>query len=739
MLTMRARRFLKKIRRKLTINGNEAIGFDKSNVECYNCHKRGHFARECRAPRNQDTKHKESTRRSVPVETPDSIALVSCDGLGGYDWSDQVKEGPNYALMAFTSLNSDTKKGLGYESYNSVPPPYTRNFMPSKPNLSYTSIDEFIDKPVAENTKSSKKETKAIKKNSDAPVIKEWVSDDEDEDVAQPNIVKKTVKPIIVKKEFTYPYAKKNIVPRAVLMKSGLVLVNTARQVNAAHPKTTVNTARSMTYLSKTAHLTVKRPIYKNTTFKNSNINQKVNTVRSKNVKTGRPKAVVNAIKGNLVNAVKASAYYKEFNGGYVAFGGNPKGGKITGKDHKVKVIRCGNETEFKNREMNQFCEMKGIMRQFSVARTPQQNGVVERRNMTLIEAARTMLTDSKLTTTFWPEAVNTACYVPFVSPVTILNTKDHLGKFDGKVDEGFFIGYSLNNKAFRVFNSRTWIVEGNLHIRFSENTPNVVGSRTNWLFDIDALTRTMNYEPIVAEKEMNVNSTNNVNTISSTVNAAGLNRVNVVGELLFDPGMPDWKMSTLNHLMCMSYTDVAQVANAARNYKIIHERDDDDTERLDKRRVVIGISRPLSSVVTGTTIIITTVMGQTGEVVVTTIAATTTTLWKAYKQAKGGDAWLINVTWADFKKLFFLQFFPRAEQERLKREYHSIGQTNTETSTEFMQRFLRLVGFLGAAAGTEEEQAKNFQWGLCRSTLNHLMCMSYTDVAQVANAALNY
>nr|GFB45601.1 zinc finger, CCHC-type, retrotransposon Gag domain protein [Tanacetum cinerariifolium] len=93
----------------------------------------------------------------------------------------------------------------------------------------------------------------------------------------------------------------------------------------------------------------------------------------------------------------------------------------------------------------------------------------------------------------------------------------------------------------------------------------------------------------------------------------------------------------------------------------------------------------------------------------------------------------------ADFKKLFFLQFFPRAEQERLKREYHSIRQTNTETSTEFMQRFLRLAGFLGAAAGIEEEQAKNFQRGFRRSTLNHLMCMSYTDVAQVANAARNY
>nr|GFC00586.1 hypothetical protein [Tanacetum cinerariifolium] len=85
------------------------------------------------------------------------------------------------------------------------------------------------------------------------------------------------------------------------------------------------------------------------------------------------------------------------------------------------------------------------------------------------------------------------------------------------------------------------------------------------------------------------------------------------------------------------------------------------------------------------------------------------------------------------------LAVYKRAEQERLKREYHSILQTDTETSTEFMQHFFRLAGFLEAAAGTEEEQAKNFQWGLRRSTLNHLMCIQFTDVAQVANAARNY
>ncbi|GKD17620.1 ribonuclease H-like domain-containing protein, partial [Tanacetum coccineum] len=107
MLTMWARRFLKNTGRKLTVNDNETIGFDKSKVEYYNCHKRGHFARECRAPINQDNKNKESSRRSVSVETSTSTVLVSCDGLSGYNWSDQAEEGPNYALMAFSSSSPD--------------------------------------------------------------------------------------------------------------------------------------------------------------------------------------------------------------------------------------------------------------------------------------------------------------------------------------------------------------------------------------------------------------------------------------------------------------------------------------------------------------------------------------------------------------------------------------------------------------------------------------------------------
>ncbi|GJR54462.1 putative ribonuclease H-like domain-containing protein [Tanacetum coccineum] len=93
----------------------------------------------------------------------------------------------------------------------------------------------------------------------------------------------------------------------------------------------------------------------------------------------------------------------------------------------------------------------------------------------------------------------------PFGCPVTILNTLDPLGKFDEKADEGFFFGYSINSKAFRVFNTRTRKVEENLQINFLENKPNVVGSGPNWLFDIDLLTNPMNYEPVQQSSKMHV------------------------------------------------------------------------------------------------------------------------------------------------------------------------------------------------------------------------------------------
>nr|GFA46408.1 retrovirus-related Pol polyprotein from transposon TNT 1-94 [Tanacetum cinerariifolium] len=202
----------------------------------------------------------------------------------------------------------------------------------------------------------------------------------------------------------------------------------------------------------------------------------------------------------------------------------------------KVKIIRCDNGTEFKNSALNKFDRVKGIKREFSIPRTPQQNGIAERKNRTLIEAARTLLVDLLLPIPFWAKVVNTACYVqnrvlvtkphnktpyellhgklpsigftrPFGCLVTILNTLDPLGKFHGKVDEGFLVGYSVCIKALRVFNSRTHIVQETLHVNFIENKPNVIGSSSAWLFDIDSLSQTINYQPVIAENQSNTHA----------------------------------------------------------------------------------------------------------------------------------------------------------------------------------------------------------------------------------------
>ncbi|GKB01725.1 putative ribonuclease H-like domain-containing protein [Tanacetum coccineum] len=663
--------------------------------------------------------------------------------------------------------------------------------MPLKPDLSFSGLEEFTNEPIV---------TKPVVETSEAKASLDKPKAVDCKKVNQKQF--QNTKPIWNNAQrvnyqnfakMSYPCAKKNIVPRAVLMKSGLVSVNTARQVNAAHTKTTVNAARPMSYLSKTAHSTVKRPIHKNTTFKNSNFNQRVNTVKDKNVNTvrpkavvnaARPKAVVNAVKGNNVNAVKASACwvwkpktkvldhvskhnsasitlkkfdyvdaqgrsksdqgvidsgcsrhmtgnmsyltdYKEINGGYVAFGGTkayedacksrmkimltdeskvllkvprknnmysvdlknivPKGGltclfaKATSNESELWHRRLGH-INFKTMnklvkgnlvrglpsklfENNQTCvacqkgkqhrascksktvssisqplhmlhmdlfgptfvkslmkkmyclvvtddysrfswvfflatkdETSGILKSFitgvenlidqmvkviSVARTPQQNGVAERKNRTLIEAARTMLADSKLPTTFWAEVVNTACYVqnrvlvtkphnktpyelflgrkpalgfirPFGCPVTILNTIDHLGKFDGNQSNG-----NASTKACDdAGKDRMEKVPGKDYILlplwtadlpFSQSVKSSPDAGFKPLGDDEKkVTEKPGKEGVNPSKEderddqvkdASVNNTNNVN-------AANTNKVNVVGrkariELPDDSNMP--------------------------------------------------------------------------------------------------------------------------------------------------------------------------------------------------------
>nr|GEY65988.1 hypothetical protein [Tanacetum cinerariifolium] len=418
MLTMRARRFLKKTGRKLTVNGNETIGFDKS---------------------------KESSRRSVHVETSTSTALVSCYGLGGYDWSDQGEEGPNYALMAFLSSSSKSEyapKPLQH----SIP---TAVLTQSKP-VSNTAVRPVsavlpyipVTRPRNANQVVTKSKSPIRRQLTRNPSSRTNISPPRVNAVQDPVLPDESQVLLRVPRENNiYNVNLKNIIPSGDL--TCLFAKVTLNESNLWHRRP--KTKNSISIPLHLLHMDLFGPTF---------------------VKSLKKKMYCLVVTDDysrftcvffLATKDETSGILKSFTTGIENL-----------VDHKVKVIRCDNETKFKNREMNQFCQMKGILRQFSVARTPQQNGVDKRRNRTLIEAASTMLSDSKLPTTFWAEVV-TVCYV-----------KNRI-------------------KAFKVFNSRTRIVEENLHIRFSESTPNVVGSVPDWLFDIDALTRTMSYEPIVA------------------------------------------------------------------------------------------------------------------------------------------------------------------------------------------------------------------------------------------------
>nr|GEX33160.1 hypothetical protein [Tanacetum cinerariifolium] len=307
--------------------------------------------------------------------------------------------------------------------------------------------------------------------------------------------------------------------PRAVLMNTGLRPLNNDRPVNTAHPKATVYSARLMSHFSKSAQST-------------GNPHLKL-----------QEKGVIDS--GCSWQTTRNMSYlfeYKETDGGYVAFGGDLNGGKITCKGKIITDTEC----------------------------------VVLSPNFKLLDESQVLLRVPRKN----------------MYSVDLKNVAPLGGKFDGKDDEGFFVGYFMNSKAFRVFNSRTRIVEETLHINFLENKPNVAGSGTTWLFDTDRLTKSMNYKPVVAgnqsngsagkdspgdgfkpsreeekkdsedlmnednevlstketrvnqEKDANINNINNINTVSPTANATSIKDNTVVEDIVYrcadDPNMPN-------------------------------------------------------------------------------------------------------------------------------------------------------------------------------------------------------
>nr|GEU43555.1 retrovirus-related Pol polyprotein from transposon TNT 1-94 [Tanacetum cinerariifolium] len=408
MLTMRARRFLQKTGRNLGDNRPTSMCFDMSKVECYNCHKKGHFARECRSP-------KDSKRN------------------GSYDWSYQAEEEPaNYALMAFSSSSSSSdietneKHGLGYFSsksdyescspsslsdrsqpsggYHAVPSPITGTFMPPKPTLFFHTA------PIAVETDHS---TFTVQLSSSKPA--------QDLGNNKHNA------------SLTHKIPPKHMVPAAVLTQSKPVSITAIRPVSAAVPKIMVTRPRLAHPIVTKSKSPIRRHITRSPSPKTSNLPPRVTAAQALMVFF-------------LATKDGTSPILKTF---------------ITGLENqlslKVKMIRSDNGTEFKNSDLNQFYGMKGIKREFSVPRTPQQNGIAERKNKTLIEAARTMLNRVLVTKPhnktpyelLHGRTPSIGFMRPFGCPVTILITLDSLGKFKRKVDEGFLVGYSINNAAF--------------------------------------------------------------------------------------------------------------------------------------------------------------------------------------------------------------------------------------------------------------------------------------------------
>nr|GEV17294.1 putative ribonuclease H-like domain-containing protein [Tanacetum cinerariifolium] len=415
MLTMRARRFLKRTKQNLGANGTDTIGFDLSKVECYNCHRRGHFARECRSPR--DNRNKKATGRLVPTEAHQVLQ----DKIISHEFDDSVPKSPvndRYKIV---------------ERYHVVPHPYTRTFMPSKPDL------VFNDAPNASET------------------VTNVISDSEDE--IEIESVPKQKEPSFV------PTSEHVKTPRESVKK-------------VKHPKKTKNL--STTHQKSRGH---KNSWNKKACFVCKRLNHLI-----KDCDYYEKQMTLNNLMEDMLHleGILEVVRFQE---------------KLP--DENYVLLRVPRENNMYNVDLKNVVPSGDLTCLFAKATLDESN--LWHRRLGHIN----FKTMNKLA-----EAVNTAYYVqnrvlvikphnkipyelllgrshsigfmrPFRCHVTILNTLDPLGKFNGKADEEFFVGYSVNSKAFRVFNR--------------------IGP--TWLFDIDTLTKSINYQPVVAGNQPNDNA----------------------------------------------------------------------------------------------------------------------------------------------------------------------------------------------------------------------------------------
>ncbi|GJT43233.1 putative ribonuclease H-like domain-containing protein [Tanacetum coccineum] len=445
------------IGRKLDVNGYKRMDFNGSKVECYNYHKNGHFARECRLPRNQEKRGKENNRRTVTVETPTENALVAQDGIGGSFLFSESEEHSFPSKPDITFIMYEIVKSENIDVTIVVTP---SNVKKVESNHEFADVKsnpqqkEYKEKGVIDSGCSRHMTRNKCYLTEYEDYDGGFVSFGDGKGQISGKVLLTDTECLVLSSDFKQ-------------LDESQVLLRVPRKDNiySVDLKSVVPT-RGLTCPFANAIIDESNLWHRrlgHTNFKNMNKLVRGNLVRGlpskifendhSCVACQKGKQHKASYKAKLVNSISKPLYVLHMD----LFGPiNVKSlmkksycpvvtddFKIENQlDHKVKVIRCDNGTGFKNSIMNQFYEIKGIKREFSVARTPQQNGVDEKKNRTLIEAVRTM---------------------------------DHQEKFDGKADEVEIC----------------WVQTEEMYHTLS-------------LFDVDSMSKSMNYAPVVAGNQTN-------------------------------------------------------------------------------------------------------------------------------------------------------------------------------------------------------------------------------------------
>nr|GEV20028.1 hypothetical protein [Tanacetum cinerariifolium] len=543
-------------------------------------------------------KHEISKNAQKPDSRTFSVQVIKSEAL--------QKPNGNYESDVSMPASPVYNKYQSGEGYHDVPPPYTRTFMPPKPDLVFNDaphVTKIVH--VAFNVSNSEDESKAeptlivpsfvqvIKhvktprssvKTVEHPIPAETYMNDslklrksrnrkacfvcksfthliKDCDYYEKQMVQKLVRNNDLRGN-TQHYARKinpqphrHFVPTAVLTKSRLVPLTAARPVTAAVPKPQVTRPRPIKNVVIKSHSPPRRTINHRTYPKPSTFPQKVTTSKASQHALQDKEVIDSGCSRHMTGNMSYLPDFESICEGCVAFGGNLKGGKITSKgkiktdtefivlssdfkllDESHVLLMVPRENNMYNVDLKNIVPLGDLTCVFAKETLDESNLWHRRLGHINFKIMNKLVKDSLLPVPFWAEAVNTVCYVqnmvlvtkphnktpyellhgrtpsigfirPFGCPVTILITLDPLGKFEGKVDEGFLVGYSVSSKAFRVFNSITRIVQETLHINFLENKPNVAGSGPTWLFDIDTLIKSMNYQPVIAGTQPNPNA----------------------------------------------------------------------------------------------------------------------------------------------------------------------------------------------------------------------------------------